>query len=95
MREKSLPTNLNELMGSTMGEKMEAGKTKMTMDDLPDVLGDKMPSIEHTRVGKLRLINALQQRFGDGWKNVPGISDLMSQFEKDLNVAHVVRMNKE
>jgi hypothetical protein len=74
-------TSLNELMGSS-GEKAKSGR-KLSLDDLGELLGEKMPKLEFTPVGRLRLTNALRVRFGDGYKNIPGIDSIMKQFEDE------------
>lgn len=75
-------TNLNELMGS-------AGSTaktrKLSLDDLGDILGEKMPKLEFHPVGRLRLTSALRNRFGDGYKNIPGIEDILKQFDDEAS----------
>jgi hypothetical protein len=80
-------------LGEIMGEGFE-NRTKLSLDDLPKLLGAKMPQIEFNRVGKLRLVNALHQRFGPGYSNVPGVKDIMDHFEKELHAETVIRMNR-
>lgn len=89
MRSKDKPASLGELMGEGFEH-----RTKLSLDDLPKILGDKMPTLTHDRVGKLRLINALHQRFGAGYGNIPGVKDILEHFEKEARVASVVRMNR-
>ena len=89
MRDKNKIASLGELMGEGFEH-----RTKFSMDDLPKLLGDKMPEITHDRVGKLRLINALHQRFGAGYGNIPGVRDILEHFEKEAHVASIVRMNR-
>lgn len=72
---------LGELMGAAPAAKSESGK-KLTLEDLSGMLGEKMPKLEFTPVGRLRLTTALRNRFGDNYKNLPGISDIMSEFDK-------------
>lgn len=88
MRESEKPASLAELMGE------DFSSTHLTMEDLPKLLGEKMPEIRYDRVGKIRLINALHQRFGPGYANIPGIKSLLDDFNKELQTATVVRMNR-
>lgn len=74
-------TTLNELMGK--GGDVAKGGRKLTLDDLGVLLGEKLPKLEYTPVGRLRLTTALRNRFGDGYKNLPGISDIMKEFEAE------------
>lgn len=73
-------TSINELMGS--GGAKAKGR-KLTLDDLGELLGERMPKLEFTPVGRLRLTTALRNRFGDNYRNLPGIDDVMSEFEKE------------
>lgn len=72
--------SLNELMGKA-GSK--AGTKKLTLDDLGELLGEKLPKLEFNPVGRLRLTSALRQRFGDQYRNLPGISDIMKEFDEE------------
>ena len=89
MRDKLKPASLGELMGEGFEH-----RNKLTLEDLPKILGEKMPEITYDRVGKIRLLNALQIRFGDGFANIPGIKDLMKQFQAEMQAEAVVRMNR-
>ncbi len=74
------------------------GKTsggKMTAADLPKLLGEKMRDLPHNRIGRFRLMNALKMRFGAGFKNIPGISDVIADFDKDVDVSNAVKSNLE
>jgi hypothetical protein len=73
--------SLAELMGSSAPK---AEGQKMSLDDLGKLLGERMPKLEFTPVGRLRLTTALRNRFGDSYKNLPGISDIMSEFDKEI-----------
>lgn len=86
--------SLNEIMG-------KAGSTakakKLSLSDLPALLGEAMPEIPHTPVGRLRLTMALRNRFGDNFRNIPGVKDIMSEFDEEakFNVKlHEMKMIK-
>lgn len=87
MREKDTPASLGEMLGK--------GRNQVTMENLPEVLGLKMPEIPKNRVGKLRLIHALQQRFGANYRQTPGVNDLLSEFEQNLSDNEIIEKNKE
>jgi hypothetical protein len=72
--------SLNEMMGKS-AEKAE--NRKLSLADLKDLLGERMPKFDHTPVGRLRLITALRNRFGDDYKNLPGITDILEDFDKE------------
>lgn len=76
--------SLNELMGSK-GEK--GGKKELSLDDLGDLLGERMPKLEFSPVGRLRLTQALRKRFGDDYRNLPGIQGVLSEFDKESKFA--------
>jgi hypothetical protein len=72
--------SLNELMGKSGGS---AKERKLSLEDLPDLLGDAMPVIDKTPVGRLRLISAMRNRFGDNYRNIPGVADIFKEFDKE------------
>lgn len=66
---------LNEVMGKA------ATQQRITLERLPEILGEKMPRLPLNRVGKVRLIQALKNRYGASYRNLPGVSDVMREFE--------------
>lgn len=81
--------SLGELMGKA-GEKEDLG-----LKDLPLILGEKMPDLPKNRIGKFRLVNALQQRFGPGFKNIPMVTKIMKEFDDEVETENVIRANKK
>lgn len=77
--------SLNEIMGKK-GNDVES--KKLGLDDLPHLLGDALPELPKTPVGRLRLISAMRNRFGDNWRNIPGVKDIIKEFdtEAEFNV---------
>lgn len=71
---------MNELMGSS-GNK--AADKDLDLDDLKEILGEKCPKIEFTPVGRMRLTAALRVRFGDQYRNLPGIDGILKEFDKE------------
>lgn len=73
--------SLHELMGKSGGK-------DLTLDHLGDLLGERMPKLEFTPVGRLRLTTALRNRFGDQYRNLPGIDGILKEFDReaDFNV---------
>ena len=71
--------SLNELMGSSA----QQGNKKMSLSDIKDLLGDRAPKLEFSPVGRLRLTTALRNRFGDGFRNLPGIDDILKAFDTE------------
>lgn len=71
---------LNEIMGKS-GEK--GSEKKLSLDDLQALLGERMPDVKHNPVGRLRLITALKNRFGKNWRTLPGLNDVMKEFDKE------------
>lgn len=72
--------SLNELMG---GSGSTAKNKKLGLDDIYELLGEKTPKIEFHPVGRLRLVSALRNRFGDGYANLPGVSDILKEFDSE------------
>lgn len=89
MREAGKPAKLGELLGKS-GEKQD-----LSLEDLPELLGEKLPELPMNRVGKYRLMNALKQRFGAGYRNVPMVSKILSEFEQRVNDENIIRMNRK
>lgn len=85
-REKDSAPNLAELIGMK--------KEPVGLKDLPNLLGEKMPQMEFSQVGRIRLVRALKNRFGDGFRNIPGIKDILSQFDKETKTNALIAMNK-
>lgn len=79
-------STLNEMMGG-IGGKAKSGK--LSLSDLGELLGERMPKLEYTPVGRHRLTTALHNRFGANYRSLPGIDDLMKEFDKeaDFNVS--------
>lgn len=73
--------SLNELMGKAAG----SGSKKLTLDDLGELLGERMPKLQFSPVGRLRLTTALRNRFGDNYRNLPGIDEIMKEFDDHAN----------
>ena len=59
-----------------------ASSRKLSLDDLGDILGERLPKIEYSPVGRYRLQNALRSRFGDDYRNLPGVDDIMKEFDE-------------
>lgn len=79
--------SLAELMGATAAK---AGG-RLSLDQLPDILGDSMPDLPKNAVGRHRLIRALQQRFGSNWRGLPGVSDIVKEFDGGVDLEARIR----
>lgn len=80
-------------IGELMGKRgSDAKARKLTLDDLPELLGDKLPVIKYNPVGRLRLMSALRIRFGDGYRHIPGVDDIIKEF--DAEAAHNVKLQE-
>ena len=73
-------TSLGELMGSAGGK---AKKRNLTLDDLGELLGERLPKLEYSPVGRMRLTSALRQRFGDNYRHLPGIEGILKEFDDE------------
>ena len=70
---------MNELMGKVGEEK------SLTLDDLPALLGDALPHLPRTPVGRLRLTLALRNRLGDNWRSLPHVKSLLKEFDDEAS----------
>lgn len=77
-------------MGSKSG-----GKRSLTMSDLPDLLGDAIPDMPLNAVGRHRLVSALKNRFGSGWRNIPGVSDIVKDFDEKVDLENRIARIKQ
>lgn len=75
--------SLAEMMGSTASH---AGAAGLKLNQLPEILGDAMPDMPKNAVGRYRLIRALSQRFGPNWRGLPGVKDLVKEFDDVVDV---------
>lgn len=71
-------TSLNEIMGKGGSA---AKSRELSLDDLGELLGERLPKIEFSPVGRMRLTTALRNRFGDGYRNLPGIDNILKEFD--------------
>ena len=73
--------SLAELIGKTASQASERG---LKLSQLGEILGDSMPELPRNQVGRHRLIRALQQRFGLNFRSLPGVKNLVKEFDDDL-----------
>lgn len=85
-REKDTPATLAEVMGKELSPK--------GLEDLPKILGERMPEIEYSELGRMRLLKALRVRFGDGFRNLPGIKGIINEFDKELKYKKAIKANR-
>lgn len=84
--------SLAELMG-TAGS--QGSKKGLSLSHLPEILGNAMPELPRNPVGRHRLIRSLQQRFGPNFRTLPGVSNIIAEFDKDLEFEkHVAHMKE-
>ena len=79
--------SLRELMG-------KEGGGKISLDKLPDLLGAAMPDMPRNLAGKNRLLNALKRMFCSSYRNLPGIKDLIKDFDGDVAFEEKVNQMK-
>ena len=84
--------HLGEIMGAA-GNKTQSGK--LSMEDLPDVLGEKLPDLPRNPVGRFRLVRALKNRFGDGFRNLPGVSNIIKEFDTEVEFEGTIAKMKK
>lgn len=83
-------TELPATLGEVLGKKAQISGLK----DLPDILGEKMPEMEFNEVGRLRLLKSLKGRFGEGFRNLPGITGVIKEFDTEMRFRSAIRKNK-
>lgn len=90
MRSKDKPASLAELMGKS-GNK---DPKRIGLSDIKEILGEKMPEMSFDRVGRLRLISALSQRFGLNFRQMPGVNNIIKEFDEQMETNSVVNKNR-
>lgn len=75
----SKKTSLAELMGAS-------GSQGLSLKSLPNVLGEAMPDLPRNSLGRYRLVSALRQRFGDNFRSLPGVSNLIQEFDHEVDL---------
>lgn len=72
-------------LGELMGSKAGVAKTRgLSLEDLPELLGERMPKLEYNAVGRMRLTNALRNRFGDNFRQLQGIDEVLKEFDEEV-----------
>lgn len=79
-----MKVSLGELIGA------KAASQGMSLDNLEDIFGEKVPELPRNTIGKFRLRNALRQRFGDEYANIKGVKQLLSDFDEEVRFAGVI-----
>lgn len=77
MADKKL--SLAELMGSA------GANGSMALSRLHEVLGHATPELPRNAVGRHRLMRALHQRFGPNFRALPGVKDIVQQFDSEVD----------
>lgn len=76
--------SLAEMMGTAAAA--HTGSGKLSLSHLPEILGESLPDLPKNAVGRHRLIRALQQRFGNNWRSLPGVNDIVKEFDGVVDV---------
>lgn len=76
MRPKGGNATLGELLG---------GASEMSLTNIGEILGEKRPELPKTKVGRYRLVRALRQRFGDNYRNIPGVRNIIEEFDDEIH----------
>lgn len=85
--------SLAEIMGKK-GAQAASGERKLTVDDLPDLLGEAMPDLPKNAVGRHRLIRSLKARFGPNYRSLPGVGDIVKDFDSVMDIERKVQRIK-
>jgi hypothetical protein len=86
MREKGGSATLGELVGK---------QSDMSLAKISDVLGEKTPDLPRNNVGRFRLTQALKQRFGEGFRNIPGVRNIIKDFDEEMRFDHLLGKMKK
>lgn len=67
------------------------GPGKMDTDPIRRLLGEDMPDITPTPLGRFRLISALKSKFGPSYRNYPQASEVLSHFDSEMSYFSKIR----
>lgn len=85
----------NMTLGEVLGSKGEAAHSRgIELSDLPSLLGEGMPKLEFHALGRVRLMRALETRFGRGFRAVPGVQQIIAKFDHEAKIEaqhHLIR----
>jgi len=70
--------SLSEIMCKAGADTAQKGPS---LEHLPELLGEAMPEMPKNAVGRYRLLRSLKARFGPNFRSLPGVSDLLKQFD--------------
>jgi hypothetical protein len=56
---------------------------KLNLAPIQDALGDEMPEISPTPLGRYRLVTALQYKFGNNYRNIPKARAALEHFDSE------------
>lgn len=82
-------------LAEIMGKKGSSLGDDLSLSDLPALLGDALPEMPYNAVGKHRLINALRNRFGSGFRNIPGVKSIIKDFDDTVSFENRVAQLRE
>jgi hypothetical protein len=71
------------------------GKSGMALNNIHEVLGHATPEMPRNAVGRHRLVRSLQQRFGPNFRSLPGVKDIMKQFDGEVDVEKRIAQLKQ
>ncbi len=74
--------SLSEIMGKAGADKAKSG---LSLDNLPEVLGEAMPDLPKNAVGRYRLLRSLKARFGPNFRSLPGVMDVLKEFDSVID----------
>jgi hypothetical protein len=74
-------------LSEVMGSKGAAAGAGASLKQLPEILGEGMPELDLSNVGRIRLIRALKQRFGSNFRSLPGLKNIVKEFDDRAKLA--------
>ena len=88
----SSKVSLSEIMGR---KGAEASKSGLSLADLPEILGEAMPDLPKDAVGRYRLVRSLKARFGPNFRALPGVTNVLKEFDREIEFESRISKIKE
>lgn len=63
----------------------------LDLGPIKKVLGDDHPPIDETQVGRIRLVRALAQKYGMGYRSNPDVKGALDHYDKEVKFLNLYK----
>lgn len=76
------------------GRKEDEPSLQIHMGPIHEALDGQSPELDETAVGRHRLISALTQRYGQGFKLIPAAKKALEHYDREADVITLIKHNR-